>query len=49
MDNVGMELQQLEVGMLTELGWTSIGIWSGLLWMRYWTFGFIKMRWISYV
>ena len=31
MDNVGMDLQELEVGMWTELGWTSIGICGGLL------------------
>jgi len=31
MDNVGMDLQQLEVGMWTELGWISIGIGGELL------------------
>ena len=49
MHNVGMDLQELEVGMWTELGWTLIGICGGLLWMRYWTFGFNKRRSISYV
>ena len=31
MDNVEMDLQELEVGMWTELGWTSIGVCGGLL------------------
>jgi hypothetical protein len=31
MHNVGMDLQELEVGLWTELGWTSIGICGGLL------------------
>ena len=31
MDNVGMDLQVLEVGMFAELGWTSIGICGGIL------------------
>jgi len=30
MDKVGMDLHELEVGMWTELGWTSIGICGGL-------------------
>ena len=31
MDNVGMDLQEFDVGMWTELGWTSMGICGGLL------------------
>ena len=31
LDNIGMDLQELEVGMWTELGWTVIGIYGGLL------------------
>jgi len=49
MDNVGMDLQQLQEYMWTELGRNSIGICGGPLWMRYWTFGFNKMLSISYV
>ena len=31
LDNIGMDLQELEVGLWTELGWTLIGICGGLL------------------
>jgi len=31
MDNIGMDLQELKVGLWTELGWTLIGIYGVLL------------------
>ena len=30
-DNIGMDLQELKVGLWTELGWTLIGIYGVLL------------------
>jgi len=31
MDNVMMDLEEVDVGMWTELGWTRIGTYGGLL------------------
>jgi accessory gene regulator protein AgrB len=39
--------RKLDVGLWTGLGWLRIETGGGHLWMRYWTFGFHKMRGIS--
>jgi hypothetical protein len=37
------------VGLWTGLGWLRVETGGGQLWMRQWTFGFHKMRGISWV
>jgi len=44
MDNVRMDLQEVDLSMWSGLGKTRIETCGGLLWMRYWTFGFPKVR-----
>jgi hypothetical protein len=41
--------ERLDGGTLTGLIWLRIGTGGGLLWIRWWTFGFHKMRGISWV
>ena len=48
-DNNGMDLQQMGSGVWNGLIWLRIGTSGGLLWMRQWTFGFHKMRGISWL
>jgi hypothetical protein len=48
-DNIERDLQEINAGALTELVCLRIGTSGGLLWMRYWTFGFHKMRAISWI
>jgi hypothetical protein len=44
-----MDLREVGWGAWTGSIWLTIGTGGGLLWMRWWTFGFHKMRGISWV
>jgi hypothetical protein len=44
-----MDLREIGWGAWTGLIWLGIGTGGWLLWMRLWTFGFYKIRGISWV
>jgi hypothetical protein len=48
-DNIKMDLWEVGWGVQTGLIWLRIGTGGGLLCIRLWTFGFHKMREISWV
>ena len=48
-DNIKMDPQGVVCGAWTGSDWLRIEKSGGLLWVRWWTFGFHKMRWISWV
>ena len=48
-DNIKMDLQEVGCGAWTGSIWVRIGTGGGHLWMRQWTFGFHKMRGISWL
>jgi hypothetical protein len=44
-----MDLMKLDMRLWNGSSWLRIGTGGGHLWMRYWTFGFHKMRGISWL
>jgi hypothetical protein len=48
-DNNKMDLREVGWGAWTGSIWLRIGTGGGLLWIRWWTFGFHKMRGVSWV
>ena len=48
-DNIKMDLQEVGRGLGTGWSWLRIGTGGGRLWVRQWTFGFHKMRGISWL
>ena len=48
-DNIKMDLQEVGVVVRTGWSWLRIGTGGGHLWVRWWTFGFNKMRGISWL
>ena len=48
-DNIIMDLQEVGCGGVTGSSWLRIGTGGGHLWMLEWTFGFRKMRGISWL
>ena len=48
-DNIKMGFREVGCGAWTKSIWLRIGTGDGLLWMRYWTFGFHKMGDVSWL
>ena len=48
-DNVKMNFKERDGRAWTGLVWLRVGTSCRLLWTRYWTFVFHKMRWISWL
>ena len=48
-DNIKMDLQEVVGVVGTGWSWLRIGTGGGHLWVRWWTFGFQKMRGISWL
>ena len=48
-DNIKMDLHEVGRGLGTGWSWLRVGTGGGHLWVRWWTFGFHKMRGISWL